>query len=53
MPIRVKLTEEAVILTGAASSSAARMWLRSFMPLNINAYRSKTRVWYGCCCIPK
>ena len=52
MPIRVKLTEEAVILTGIASSSAARMWLRSFMSLNINAYRSKTGVWYGCCCIP-
>jgi hypothetical protein len=51
MPIRVKLTEEAVILTGATSSGAARMRLRSFMSLNINAYRSKTRVWYGCCCI--
>jgi hypothetical protein len=47
MPIRVKLTEEAVILTGAASSSAVRMWLRSFMSLNINAYRSKTRSGMG------
>jgi hypothetical protein len=50
MPIRVKLTEEAVILTDAASLSAARMQVRSFMSLNINAYCSKTRVWYGCCC---